>query len=269
MATVNGEYKKIFGWETDACSKEYREFLEAFIPEFIAFMKSKHNADKRCWFHVSDEPKMEHMEQYRASYNMLKGLLKDYPIIDALSDYDFYKEEIIERPVSANDHIKPFLDNNVPDLWTYYCCVQTKGVSNRFISMPSARNRVIGLQMYKFNIVGFLQWGYNFYNTQHSYKLLNPFTRTDSENFVPSGDPFVVYPAPDGTPYKSLRLLVFEEALQDMRALKLCEKLCGREKVMEILEDGITPITFDKYPHSAEWLLSVRERINLEIMNRK
>lgn len=52
-----------------------------------------------------------------------------------------------------------------------------------------------------------------------------------------------------------------------MRAFKLCETLCGREKVIEILEDGINPITFDNYPHSDEWLLGVREKINLQIKN--
>ena len=153
----------------------------------------------------------------------------------------------------------------MPDLWTYYCCIQTKKVSNRFIAMPSARNRIIGLQMYKFDIKGFLHWGYNFYNTQYSYRSLNPFTRTDGENFVPSGDAFLVYPAPDGTAYESLRYLVFEEALQDMRAFALCEMLCGREKVIEILEDGIDQITFNKYPHNEEWLLDLRERINQQI----
>ena len=31
MATVNGEYKKIFGWETDAHGEEYGEFLKIKI----------------------------------------------------------------------------------------------------------------------------------------------------------------------------------------------------------------------------------------------
>ena len=34
MATVDGEYKKIFGWETKASGKPYRAFLEAFAPAF-------------------------------------------------------------------------------------------------------------------------------------------------------------------------------------------------------------------------------------------
>lgn len=75
----------------------------------------------------------------------------------------------------------------------------------------------------------------------------------------------MVYPAPDGTAYESLRLLVFEAGLQDLRALKLCESLFGREETMKILEEAIDPITFKSYPHSDEWLLDLRERVNAAI----
>jgi len=74
-------------------------------------MKSKNNADKRCWFHVSDEPNMDNIEQYRKSYSIVKDLLEGYPIIDALSDYEFYKKGIIKNPVPSNDHIGEFLEN--------------------------------------------------------------------------------------------------------------------------------------------------------------
>ena len=265
MATVDGEYKRIFGWDTDACGDDYKDFLNAFIPELLAFMKSKNNADKRCYFHISDEPNMSNLEQYAASRAVVSELLKGYPIIDALSDYDFYEKGIVPKPVPATNHIERFLENKVPNLWTYYCCGQAVDVSNRFISMPSARTRVIGTQLYKYNIEGFLHWGYNFYNTQYSYDQLNPFTRTDGEYFVQSGDTFMVYPAPDGTAYESLRLLVFEAGLQDLRALKLCESLFGREETMKILEEAIDPITFKSYPHSDEWLLDLRERVNAAI----
>lgn len=266
VANVDGEMKRIFGWDTEACGEEYKNFLNAFIPSLIEFLKSK-NIDKRCYFHISDEPSKAHIPQYSASRNMVKDLLEGYPIIDALSEYEIYKEGIIDKPIPSNDSIHEFIENGVENLWVYYCCVQAVDVSNRFISMPSARNRVMGLQLYKYNIEGFLQWGYNFFNNQYSYEKINPFVRTDGEYFVPSGDTHSVYPAPDGTAYESLRLLVFFEGLQDLRALKLCEKLCGREKTMEILEEGIEPITFKKYPHSDEWLLNVREKINNAIKN--
>ena len=132
MATVDGEYKRIFGWETDATGDDYVKFLNAFIPAFLEFMKSKNGADKRCWFHISDEPQLDHLEQYQKSRAVVADLLKGYPIMDALSNYEFYEQGIIEIPVPATSHIEPFIENNVPDLWCYYCIGQWQEVSNRF-----------------------------------------------------------------------------------------------------------------------------------------
>ncbi|MBR4073177.1 MAG: DUF4091 domain-containing protein, partial [Clostridia bacterium] len=228
IATVDGEEKRIFGWDTESAGEEYAEFLRAFVPELLSFMKSKNNADKRCLFHISDEPYETHLEYYQKARNIVAPLLDGYTIMDALSEYEFYKRGIIDNPIPANEFIEPFIENNVPNLWTYYCCSQAKEVSNRFISMPSYRNRIIGVQFYKFNIAGFLHWGYNFYYNRHSKELINPYLITDADYFGASGDPFAVYPANDGTAYESLRLVVFYDALQDLRRLKLLESLYGR-----------------------------------------
>ncbi len=92
---------------------------------------------------------------------------------------------------------------------------------------------------------------------------VDPFNETDAGRFFPSGDSFVVYPGKDEKPLISLRLRVFYDALQDMRALQLAESLIGREKTLELLEQGEEkPITFAEYPHSDEWQLQMRERIN-------
>ncbi|MBQ1503068.1 MAG: hypothetical protein IIZ35_03615, partial [Clostridia bacterium] len=77
--------------------------------------------------------------------------------------------------------------------------------------------------------------------------------------------PFSVYPAPDGSAYETLHLAAFTEALYDLRAMSLLESLAGYDAVMEILEDGIEPITFDEYPRSDEYILNTRERINQAI----
>jgi len=265
MATIEatGEYKRIFGWETDAAGNEYTGFLTEFLKDLDEVLKEE-RMDKNTYFHASDEPGLAHLEQYKKVSGILRSLVPDYPIMDALSNYDFYADGLVEMPIPATDHIEPFLDNNVRDLWTYYCCGQTHQVSNRLFSFPSARNRVLGVQLYKFEIAGFLQWGYNFYNSCLSQEKVNPFVTTDAGEAFPSGDAFVVYPGPEGA-WSSIRLEVFHEALQDQRALQLAESLVGRQKVLEVLEYGIGPITFKEYPHGDAWLLSVRERINVLI----
>jgi hypothetical protein len=154
-----------------------------------------------------------------------------------------------------------FLDKGIPSLWTYYCCDQAEEVSNRFFAMPSARTRILGVQLYKYRIAGFLHWGYNYYYNQDSYVPINPFLCSDGEGFAPSGDTYSVYPGTGGQPWPSLRQAVFYDALQDLRALELCEARHGREYTMQLLEEGIEPITFHCYPQDDEFLPNLRSRL--------
>jgi len=262
-ATVNGDKKQIFGWETVATSEEYRNFLDQFLPAFDAYLKANELAD-RSWFHVSDEPTQEQIPTYKAASEIVHKHLSAYPVMDALSDIDFYEQGIVKRPIPPNDHIEPFIRSDVPELWTYYCCVQDDKVSNRFFNMPSARNRVLGMQLYKFGLQGFLHWGYNFWYSQFSSdQNLDPYRTTDSNLGFPSGDAYLVYPGPEG-PIESIRLEVLHQGLQDLRALELLETRIGKVRTIAILEEGLEkPISFSEYPRgNGEWLLEVREKIN-------
>jgi len=265
MATVDGEYKRIFGWDTDAHGEEYKEFLRSFLRSFLARVR-KLGIDKRCYFHISDEPQSRHLDSYKKSKRIVSRLLSDYVIMDALSDYKFYRRGIVKTPIPSNDHIEPFIKAGVDGLWTYYCCGQYEGVSNRFHAMPSARNRSIGMQMYKYNIVGFLHWGYNFYNNCSSVNPINPFLDASGEKWVPAGDAHSVYPAPDGTPYESIRLKVFADAITDMRAMQKCEEYYSHAEVVSAIEDILGyELRFDTCLLDSKTLLAVREKINAMI----
>ncbi len=265
MATVNGEYKKIFGWETKASSKEYVNFLTEFSKELKKYIE-KNNLKDRTLIHVSDEPNFSMLIPYSKASKLIHKLFKGYKIIDALSDHWFYKLKIVSSPIPSNDHIDKFI-GICPNLWVYYCSAQNKKyVSNRFFCNDSIRNRVLGYQMYKYDIKGFLHWGYNFYYTQLSKKLIDPYTISDAGGKFPSGDSYVVYPAKDGTPYQSIRLKAFYDALQDMAALNALEKLTNKKTCIDIIEEnGRYQLSFSEYPHSDEWLLSTREKINSKI----
>lgn len=101
---------------------------------------------------------------------------------------------VIKRPVVAIDHIKPFIEAGAEDLWAYYCMGQRMNVANRFIAQPSYRNRILGYQLYKNDIKGFLQWGFNFWFTACSQSVINPYINSTAGTAFPGGDPFVVYP---------------------------------------------------------------------------
>ncbi len=257
-----GREKKIFGWFTRSSSKDYDDFLRQFSKKLIKVIDDEGIREK-CFFHVSDEPGLDDLKTYKRRAKLIEECFPGFKVIDALSDYEFYSTGAVRNPIPAEDHIEPFV-GNVPELWTYYCCGQGRNnVPNIFVSMPSIRNRILGIILYKYDIKGFLHWGYNFYNTQYSVRAINPYEVTDAGGSFPSGDSFVVYPAENGETIDSLRLKVFYDAFQDLSALKKLESKIGREKVVEILEKDLDkPLTFKEYPHDEEWLLSVREKIN-------
>ena len=254
----DGRIIKKFGWQTDSLSEEYRDFLSQLLPALTEYFRRNWNPEK-VYFHLSDEPNREQIERYGEISRFFKPLLGEFQLMDALSDYEIYEKGYVSAPVSSTRTIDEFIRHDAKNLWAYYCCGEGReNLSNRFISMPSCRNRVMGAQLYKFDIKGFLHWGYNFYYSQYSTKLVNPFVVNDADGGFPAGDSFSVYPGSDG-PLPSLRLFVFFDALQDLSALRLLEELTDRKTA----EDAIGyPITFKDYPQTADFVLSVRERVN-------
>lgn len=262
MVTRGGALVRAFGWDTPATGERYQRFLAAFLPALKDRLKARGWLD-RTYFHISDEPAPAVMEAYRAARNAALPLLDGCKVIDALGSFALYLEGLAPKPVVATNHIEPFIEARVPGLWAYYCCGQGRDVGNRFIAMPSYRNRILGVQLYLFDIEGFLQWGYNFYNSQLSIKRVDPFADTDADEAFPSGDAFSVYPGADGAPIASIRLVVFREALDDLRALRLLESLRGREYVSALIrrEAGMD-ITFSRYPRESDFLYRLRRSVN-------
>ncbi|MBS4198215.1 DUF4091 domain-containing protein [Bacillus sp. FJAT-49732] len=263
MVMEDGVLFRKFGWDVAADSKEYRLLLESFLPALTEFLKANWDSEK-VYFHISDEPNESNIATYTKAKELAEPYLKDFKIIDALSDFSFYQKGIVTKPIVANDHIQTYIEHNVPNLWTYYCCAQNQKVSNRFMAMPSARNRIIATQLFKYDIEGFLHWGYNFYNSQYSIEPIDPYVITDAKNAFPSGDTFLVYPGKDGKAVPSIRSRVFYHALQDLRAFQWLEQLKGKDFVLNIIEKCQT-ITFSDYPKDKEYIFQIREEINREI----
>ena len=264
MAQTAKGYRRIFGWENDSLSRGYVSFLRQFGPALKEYTDKKGITD-RCLVHCSDEPGMRDLPRYRRAAAVLHEYFGAYEHIDALSDFAFYKEGLIPTPVPHEQSVDEFY-GNVPKLWTYYCCGQFNDeLPNRFIAFPSLRNRILGTLLYKYDCDGFLQWGYNFYNTQLSVKPVDPFQVTDAGGAFPSGDGFVVYPGPGGEPLPSLRQKVFYDGIQDVAALKALEKKTSREHVLNVIKEELGEINFTHYPMDNERFLAFRERVVNEL----
>lgn len=262
MATVDGEYKKLFGWETDAHGEEYKKFMRSFLKALLKHMKARGD-DNRCFFHISDEPNSEQLKDYKKSKRIVDIILKDHTIMDALSHVEYFKKGITKTPVPLVSHAEEFIEAGIENLWVYYCGGGRGGYSSRVYAKPNYNNRSLGMQLYKAGVVGFLHWGYNFYNTRRSFDSVNPFVEVNGEHWVPAGDAFMVYPAQNGEALESLRFVVFNEGLQDMRAMQLCESLYSKDEVVSAIEEVLgDTLTFTRCAKSSEEMLAVREKIN-------
>lgn len=268
VATVDGVQRRIFGWDTPACSAEYADFLSQYLTALTAHLRALGIAE-RCYFHISDEPYENDKAQYLAARRQAEKYLTGFPIMDALSHVALFNEGIVRLPVPASTAVEDFLDLELPERWTYYCCSQMQDVSNSFIAMPGERTRVLGIQLYRHQMDGFLHWGLNYYYNERSHRRINPFLTTDGERSYPAGDPFNLYPAADGTPMEALRAVLMRKALEDMRALQLLEEMTSRAFVCDLIDETAGfPVTFRRYPHDEEFIINLRGRVNAEIAAR-
>lgn len=265
----DGSSRNRFGWHVASDDPAYEEFLKALMPKLLAFLRECGVGGDRSFFSISDEPFKAHLESYGKAVALVTPLLEEFTTVEALSDFNFYENGLVKHPVPSNDHIEPFV-GKVDGLWSYYCCGQQVKVPNRLIAMPSARNRIMGTLCYVYKLAGFLHWGFNFYYSQYSRRILNPFVCTDADGAFPGGDPFIVYPGENGEPLDSIRHEVFTDGLQDLRALELLEASIGREGVLEFLKSGRSEaFTMVDYPHDPEFLLGLRPRIYRKLSEMK
>ncbi len=264
MATVDGEYKRVFGWDTLVEDGVYPKFLAEFLPSLTEFLRESGIADV-TYFHVSDEPKMEDKSNYDRAKAVISPYIKGFKTMDALSDYEFYATGVVDLPIPETYRIEPFVENKVEPLWTYYCCGGYKR-SNRFLGMSLTRTRAIGLQLFKYRVSGFLHWGYNFYNTECSTAHINPYKDVTGGNRFPAGDPLVVYPGAGGKPEESIRLIAFHTAINDLAALKALAEKTSYEYVVGIIEEELgEPLTFTVWPESEFYYIALRNRVNREL----
>lgn len=257
MVTENGKTDYMFGWHVAADSEEYTSFLKQYISAICAKLAQEGISDY-TYFHISDEPGLETMETYKKASDILRPLIGNIKTIDALSNYEFYEKGLLECPVTIVSHIHEFLEHEIEDQWAYYCCIPETIFTNAFMSMPSCRTRILGFLLYKYNIKGFLHWGFNFYNSRESCYPINPYMTTSADGIYPSGDSFIVYPGKDSV-YPSIRGEVTYQGIQDMDICFALEKYIGREAVVTMIDKAAgRALRFDDYPNDNAFLENLR-----------
>lgn len=260
MVTENGEKTYLFGWHVAADSEEYVSFLKQYIAA-ISEELIREGISESTYFHISDEPVLDNIDTYKTASEIIRPLIGSSKTFDAVSNYAFYENGLVECPVTSIEHIHEFLEHNILNQWVYYCCGPQKVFSNSFMAMPSYRTRILGFLLYKYDIKGFLHWGFNFYHSARSVYPIDPYFTTSSDGAHPSGDPFIVYPA-NGNVYPSIRGEVTYDAIQDMNICIALENLVGREAVVNMIDKAAGgDLRFDDYPRNNAFLENLRAQM--------
>ena len=260
MVLENGKKEYRFGWHVAANDPEYISFLRQYIAAIACELK-KEEISENTYFHISDEPNLESMQTYKTAAEIIRPLIGNSKTYDAISDYAFYEKGLIECPVTCIQNVHIFLQHDIPNQWLYYCCQPQTVYSNAFMAMPSYRTRILGFLLYKYNIKGFLHWGFNFYNACRSVYTIDPYVTTSGDGAYPSGDPFIVYPGKNSV-YPSIRGEVNYEAVQDMNVCFALEGVIGREAVIQMIdEEAGGALRFDDYPRNNEFIENLRQKM--------
>ena len=262
VVNVDGKKKKLFGWHTDAHSDEYKDFLHAYLTSLKEFLK-ENGYEKRFFFHISDEPCEDNLESYTKASSFIQKELKGYPIGDALCEYRFYENGLVQTPIAITRTANDFI-GRVDSLWLYYTGMESNNAfSNRLIGMPQERSRILGIQLYYYNIKGFLHWAFNAHHNMLSRKIIDPHFSSDMDSDFVAGTSYLVYPNKNDVEM-SVRLMTFRDQMQDTRAFLLLESYTDRETVCNLIRKHIPDISLNCRV-SADTLLALRNEVNAAI----
>ncbi|NLF01199.1 MAG: DUF4091 domain-containing protein, partial [Anaerolineales bacterium] len=241
--------------ETGATSETYRNFLAQLLPALHRFLEVE-GLLGRSYFHVSDEPHgAAHLENYRRARSLLAELAPWMRVMDALSEIAFGEQGLTDMPIPSISTALDFVKAGLP-CWCYYCCGPRGLYLNRLCDTPLAKIAMHGLLFYRWPFRGFLHWGYNYWYRFQTRELIDPYQILDAyawERGLAYGDPFEVYPGPEG-PVDSVRWEVFGESLQDYRLLQTL----GVDRD----DPRLAPLrSFADFPKTAEWRRALRTEL--------
>lgn len=217
----DGEAAMLWPPDADGHGEVYHNFLRQFLPEFHSFLIKEGVLDK-SFFHLSDEPGGgQHLINYKKAKAFLKEHAPWMKVMDALSDIEYGRQGLTDIPVPIISSAGPYIEEKIPH-WVYFCCGPRGPWLQRLLDTPLTKIRMSGFLFYRLGAKGFLHWGYNYWHAMEQEKLIDPFLTATNESYpgIPPGDPFVVYPGPDGQPIDSIRWEVFAESLQDYAILQ-------------------------------------------------
>jgi hypothetical protein len=202
-----------------------KDVVPALLPAFERHLRRKGWLEKTL-FHIQDEPTLRNVMAWRELSAYLHSYAPDLIRIDAIETTNLFDD--IEIAVPKLDHLGAWQDTyrkaarEGTEIWFYTVGIyQASAYPNKTIDMPLMDNRIMHWLNYRYDLGGFLHWGWNQW-TEDPY----------SDVGMHIGDGWHVYPVKEGV-LNSLRWEQMRNGLQDY------EYFWMLEKKIEALKDSL------------------------------
>ncbi|MBO5041298.1 MAG: DUF4091 domain-containing protein [Clostridia bacterium] len=201
-----------------------RKIFTAFLTAFNDMLTEQGWRDISI-VHISDEPKELCASDYRIICGIARKYLPGIKLMDAVEIFfiqdalDIYVPKDNYFQMNRNDFEDLRDDRN--ELWYYTCNMPGGKWLNRYIDSPLLNSRLIHWGNYRFNLTGYLHWGFN-----HIAEGQDPFEQTSANPGLPAGDTHLIYPYKDQV-LRSLRFMQQKCGVEDyeiLRGISLVDK---------------------------------------------
>lgn len=201
----NGEKIKLAGTEV----------LPYLLPAFENHLRQKGWLSKTL-FHIKDEPSVYNAQSWREKSSYIHKYAPDLRRIDAIETSYIISD--IEIACPQVDHLGSWYEDFIKqsqagtELWMYTVGIyQATSYPNKTIDMPLIDNRIMHWVNYRFDLTGYLHWGWNQWTD-------NPYQNVGMH----IGDGWHVYPVKDGV-LNSLRWEEMRNGIQDYEYFHMLE----------------------------------------------
>jgi hypothetical protein len=231
---------------------EVQKFYSAFLPALYRNIREK-GWEQIYLQHIADEPIEENVNTYIKISKFVKKLVPEVKIIEACHTHKL--ENMVDVWVPQMNYLNEGLDfytlqqKKGNEAW-FYTCLNPKGeYANRFIEQPLIKTRLLHWVNFKYNIPGYLHWGYNHWgNSVGMSGSEDPYEdasgiQLPGGNILPGGDSYIVYPG-EKSIFPSIRLEAMRDGIVDYDLLKMYQ-MKFPEKTKEMV--GTTVFGFEKY----------------------
>jgi len=202
---------------------EGHNFLCQFLPAWREYLVEQGIYDCSVQY-IGDEPHGKMANNYRIICGLVRKYMPGMKFRDAVSipellgsvDYWVPLNSEYQLHRETYEHYRALGDT----IWHYTCCQPNGKWLNRLLDQELLRPRLLHWGNYRYDLEGYLHWGFNFWNhdqpdvRENANAVIN-----EGHTLLPPGDTHICYPGNANGPWMSLRAEMMRLGCEDFELL--------------------------------------------------